>query len=240
MMTTPVEEPKQDVEDVITELRRVISARYQGRDRENHLNHAKRFALSLDWIPNTDGRLIELGSEAGIFTDLLKKHRRFQLETTNFDFNLEKDPAPYPTASYDGALLMEVMEHFAVDPMFALAQINRILKLGGFLFLSTPNIACWRAIQSLIHYRSPYLFGIYTRTGSTDRHNREYTVEEIRQMVTAAGFKVERIEGINVYEASESVEPVGGIPSQNRGDTTFCLCRKDGPVRDRYPSWLYW
>ncbi len=33
---------------------------------------------------------------------------------------------------------MEVLEHFTADPMFALAELNRVLKPGGFLLLTTP------------------------------------------------------------------------------------------------------
>ncbi|HEX5416455.1 MAG TPA: class I SAM-dependent methyltransferase [Chloroflexota bacterium] len=226
--------------DIAAILRNRIERRYRGPERDNYLNHVQRYAVSLSWLPDSAERVMELGSGAGLFAEIVREHRPYRLETTNFDFNLEKDCAPYATERFDGVLLMEVLEHFAVDPMFALAEVNRILKPDGFLFLSTPNLASWRALHAAIDYRSPYLFGIFTANASTDRHNREYTVEEVRRLVVAAGFRVERIEALSVYPESATVQPIPGVATENRGDTTFCLCRKEGPIRDRFPDWLYW
>jgi len=226
--------------NVATMLSNRIKGRYRGRELENYLNHVQRYAVSLSWLPDVAGQVVELGSGSGLFAEIVREQRPYHLETTNFEFNLEKESAPYPAEAFDGVLLMEVLEHFAVDPLFALAEVNRILKPNGFLFLSTPNLASWRALHAAIDYRSPYLFGIFTADASTDRHNREYTVEEVRRLVVAAGFRVERIEALSVYPESATVQPIPGVPTENRGDTTFCLCRKEGPIRDRFPDWLYW
>lgn len=227
-------------QDVASVLRKRIEGRYQARDLSNYLNHVQRYAVSLSWLPETAGRVVELGSGSGLFAEIVREYRPYRLQTANFEFNLEKDAAPYPDTEFDGVLLMEVLEHFAVDPMFALSEVNRILKPDGFLFLSTPNLASWRALHAAINYQSPYLFGIFTADASTDRHNREYTIEEVRQLVVAAGFRVERIAALNVYPESANAPVIPGVPGENRGDTTFCLCRKEGPIRDRYPGWLYW
>lgn len=49
-------------------------------------------------------------------------------------------PLPYPSESFDLVVLSEVVEHL---PRFrtAIAEAGRVLKLGGYLILSTPNIA---------------------------------------------------------------------------------------------------
>lgn len=226
--------------NIATIMRKRIESRYQGRDLENYLNHVQRYALSLTFLPDVGGHVVDLGTGPGLFAELVREFRPYQLEAVNFEFNLEKDSAPYRDEEFDGVLLMEVLEHFAVDPMFALAEVNRILKHDGFLFLSTPNLASWRALHAAINYRSPYLFGIFMANQSTDRHNREYTVEEVHQLLVAAGFRIEWIKALSVYPESATLQPIPGVPTENRGDTTFCLCRKEGPVRDRYPEWLYW
>jgi SAM-dependent methyltransferase len=202
------------------------------------LNHVRRYALSLCWIPEGEGLILDPASGAGHFSEVLRARRGYRLETPGY-FNLEKDRAPYPDATFDGVILMEVLEHFTSDPMFALAELNRVLKPGGFLFLTTPNIASWCALHNLIGYESPYLYGVFIRQGDTDRHNREYTVREVGKLVTAAGFRVERLEGVAAYPAHDVLPPIPGIDPRDRGDTTFCLARKEGLVADRYPSWLY-
>ena len=86
----------------------------------------------------------------------------YEVEVPGF-WDLEKDPAPYADASFDGVVLMEVLEHFKVDPMFAMAELNRILRPGGFLFLTTPNIASWVSLYNMINWHTPYIYGMFER-----------------------------------------------------------------------------
>jgi SAM-dependent methyltransferase len=204
----------------------------------NDLNHVRRYVLSLSWVPEGEGVLLDPASGAGHFVEILRRSRGYAVVTPE-RFNLEKDPAPFPDASFDGVLLMEVLEHFASDPMFALVEINRLLKPGGFLLLTTPNVASWAALHKLIAHESPYLFGIFTRQGDTDRHNREYSVAEVGRLMAAAGFRVDRLEGLGAYPVHDALPAIPGVPPADRGDTIFCLGRKAGPVVDRYPVWLY-
>jgi SAM-dependent methyltransferase len=204
----------------------------------NDINHMRRFVTSLKWIPEHAGRVIDPAAGNGLFPALVGHFRNCELEIPNF-FNLEKEPAPYPDATFDGVILMEVLEHFTVDPMYAMAEFNRILKPEGFLFLTTPNLASWVSLQNLINHHTPYIYGLFERKPCADRHNREYTWLEVGRLAEAAGFRVEQLEAITVYSAHDVVGPIRGIHPDNRGDTTFLLARKDGSVRDRYPDWLY-
>ena len=54
---------------------------------------------------------------------------------------LGKEPCPVPDGSFDIVILSEVLEHLRISPMTALREIHRILKPGGYLILTTPNIA---------------------------------------------------------------------------------------------------
>jgi 2-polyprenyl-3-methyl-5-hydroxy-6-metoxy-1,4-benzoquinol methylase len=229
-------------EELLALFRELVEKRWSQPEHEaflkNDLNHLRRYALSLGWIPEGEGRLLDPASGTGHFTRVLAAKRRYAIETPAY-FNLERTPAPYPDDTFDGVLLMEVLEHFTGDPMFALGELNRILKPGGFLFLTTPNVACWGALHRLIRHESPYLYGVFTRNGDTDRHNREYTVEEVGRLVAAAGFRLEQLEGVAAYPSHDGYPPIPGTPPENRGDTVFCRGRKAGPVRDRFPDWLY-
>ena len=55
-------------------------------------------------------------------------------------FDAEKDRFPYEDAYFDTVLCCELIEHLPNDPMYMMAEINRILKPGGHLVLTTPNI----------------------------------------------------------------------------------------------------
>ncbi|WP_406699835.1 methyltransferase domain-containing protein [Singulisphaera sp. Ch08] len=230
------------VEELVEVFRQRVQEKWSSPEHqaflENDLNHIRRYALSLSWIPQGEGRVLDPACGAGHFGEVLRGQRGYTLETPGF-FNLEKDSAPYPDATFDGVLLMEVLEHFTSDPMFALAELNRVLKPGGFLLLTTPNLASWVALHNLINHASPYLYGVFIRQGDTDRHNREYTVDEVGKLVTAAGFQVERLAGVVAYPSHDHLPAIPGVDPRDRGDTTFCLCRKSGPVVERYPDWLY-
>jgi SAM-dependent methyltransferase len=239
----PAPEPDPFAEEVRAYLYRKIVERYgegeqANRYMANDLNHVRRYVTSLTWVPEGEGRVIDPAAGNGLFPALLRHFRRCEVEVPAY-FNLEKDRAPYPDEAFDGVVLMEVLEHFTVDPMGAVAELNRMLKPGGFLFLTTPNIASWVSLYNLIHYHSPYMYGVFERHHCPDRHNREYTVLEVGRLAEAVGFRVERLEAITVYPDHDAVGPIPGIRSENRGDTTFLLARKEGPVRERYPEWLY-
>ena len=99
-------------------------------------------------------------------------------------FDAEKDRFPYVDGFFSTVLCCELLEHLPADPMFMMSEINRILKPGGHLVLTTPNIASLRAVAGILQGFHPMLFPAYIRpreSGEVDaRHNREYTAPEIR------------------------------------------------------------
>jgi glycosyltransferase involved in cell wall biosynthesis/SAM-dependent methyltransferase len=165
-------------------------------------------------------------------------------------FDAEKDPFPYADAWFSTVLCCEVLEHLTADPMFMLAEIHRILKPGGHVVLTTPNIASLRALAGILQGFHPMLFPAYIRpasSGETDaRHAREYTATEIRMLLENAGFEVARLE---TGPFREEPKPELGwvehlldryrLTREHRGDGIYAVGRKSGAVRERYPKWLY-
>src|SRR5258708_16689832 len=116
-------------------------------------------------------------------------NKEFSIVVDNFD--VQSQPWPYENSSFDGLLCCEMLEHLFADPMGLFSEINRVLKQDGFLLLTTPNLACGHAIESLLKGESPYVYGKFEKGGAaTDRHNREYTPEEVLRLAQAAGFEV--------------------------------------------------
>jgi 2-polyprenyl-3-methyl-5-hydroxy-6-metoxy-1,4-benzoquinol methylase len=54
------------------------------------------------------------------------------------------DSCTLPESSFDLITLVHVFEHLP-DPASALAKLNRLLRPGGYLFLSFPNCESWQA-----------------------------------------------------------------------------------------------
>ncbi len=164
-------------------------------------------------------------------------------------FNAEKDRYPYPDGHFTTVICCELLEHLEVDPMHLASEVNRILRPGGHFILSTPNICSLRSIAAVIAGGHPGLFPEYITPlpgVDTNRHSREYTPSEIRQLMDDAGFTVERMEtspqGLNEPSGYEWVADIlkrRGAPTGLRDDTIHAVARKTGAVKHRYPTWLY-
>ena len=166
-------------------------------------------------------------------------------------FDAERDAFPYADAAFDTVLCCELIEHLVNDPMAMMSEINRILKPGGQLVLTTPNIASARAISAILLGYHPAFFPAYIRPRKPDeepeaRHNREYAPMEIQHLLTDAGFETARLE---TGEFLEEPHPEFAwvihlleryqLMRDLRGDGIYALARKVGPVRNRWPEWLY-
>ncbi|MCU1334421.1 MAG: glycosyl transferase, group 1 [Bryobacterales bacterium] len=172
----------------------------------------------------------------------------FQCDVDLFD--AEKDRFPYEDGYFSTVLCCELIEHLPSDPMHMMGEINRVLKPGGALVLTTPNIASARAVSAILQGFHPMLFPAYIRPnqeGETEaRHNREYSPREIKDLLENSGFEVAALE---TGPFREELKPEHAwvehlldryiLPKEHRGDGIYAVGRKRRGVRDRYPSWLY-
>lgn len=165
-------------------------------------------------------------------------------------FNAEADPFPYPDGHFATVVCCELLEHLAEDPMHMLAEVNRILRPGGALVMSTPNICCYRSITAVLTGYHPGLFAQYTvRQGGNalePRHAREYAPRDVALLLQAAGFTLEALEtgayGLGQPERRTWLIDMldrHGFSTELRGEAIHARGRKAGPVQDRYPDWLY-
>jgi len=126
----------------------------------------------------------------GIFAD---ESSRLGVETRVWD--IAAGDAPFEPASFDIVAFTEVLEHLPPPPFPYMLRVARLLKPGGLLLFSCPNLASFaKRWKFLLFGRSPLKLGVrsYERTG-TPEHIREYTVPEVRRILTACGFRIERL-----------------------------------------------
>jgi hypothetical protein len=108
-----------------------------------------------------------------------------------------------------------------------------------------------RAIAAILQGFHPGFFPAYVRPRTEGeepeaRHNREYTPREAARLLVDSGFDVTLLETGPFLEAPKpDHEWVRHLlaryecPPDLRGDGIYAVGRKSGPVRDRYPAWLY-
>jgi 2-polyprenyl-3-methyl-5-hydroxy-6-metoxy-1,4-benzoquinol methylase len=98
---------------------------------------------------------------------------------------------PYGDATYDRVLCLDVLEHLPyADQAAALAECRRVLRPGGELLLSVPNLA---HLQSRVHF---LVFGRLIRTASEHKHPGDRPIDEYLRLADAAGFELIERRGI--------------------------------------------
>jgi SAM-dependent methyltransferase len=158
--------------------------------------------------------------------------------TYHFDhFNVESDRFPYEDGTFAVVLFCEILEHLPVDPVHALAEIHRVLRPGGTLVLTTPNAARLDNLVRIIDGRNVYEtlsgYGVY------GRHNREYTVGELHELLASSNFVAERVftADLDTPPPNRSLDPA--ISLADRGEGLFAVAHTRGSPRWCYPQWLY-
>lgn len=164
-------------------------------------------------------------------------------------FDVERDVFPFADASFDVVCCLQLLEHLAVDPMHMMSEINRVLKPGGTLVVTTPNVVRHANLVAMVLGEHPYGWAPYNGH-DTNRHNREYTPHEVRSLADAAGFDVTTLSTFGRRSrgfkrdllqrlAATLLSPLRRCPRSLRNDFVLCVGERAGPVRCRRPEWLY-
>lgn len=104
--------------------------------------------------------------------------------------NIESKSLPFQKNSFDLVLFTEIIEHLTIHPQKILTQIKLVLKPAGYLLLTTPNVLRSQNLFSLIIRKNIYFSLSQLKQLPYHRHNREYTLPEIINLLHSAGFKI--------------------------------------------------
>ncbi len=246
----------------------VMEQRYQEEKQDHYFtNHKGRMLHTLAMLPKAENNMsaLELGACHQVLMTTLKQDFGYskvdghdftpnsepfqkQIEVCGrqfdwYNFDLTRHPFPMAEEVYDLVICCEILEHLPHDPMFMMEGINRVLKLGGILLLTTPNINSARSIKAMLNHEMPYLQYHYTSWASTEHHSLEYNPKLLQSLLEAAGMEIVTLKTRDSW--SESPSEILNLLTrlrlsrELREDNIFVLSKKKGPLLDRYPKPLY-
>lgn len=104
--------------------------------------------------------------------------------------NILEDALPFDGDSFDVIFFLEVLEHLSA-PKKSLQEIKRVLQKDGYLVITTPNLATLKNRVGVLLGRSNHV-GLEYWYNSVPffGHLREYTVDEVKQMLAWESFTV--------------------------------------------------
>ncbi len=181
-------------------------------------SYLKTLTKCLEIIPNKDSTICEFGSFFGILAKSLRysgykvnacdipffydrnSTKKYFAESgvKSFSFNLRDYFLPFEDSSQDLLIACEIFEHLNFNPLPIIKEINRIIKLGGYFYLAMPNASSYvKRIRYLLQGKQPSFTPQQLFDQLDDKQNmvvglhwREYTTNEIMEIVEPFGFKM--------------------------------------------------
>lgn len=178
-----------------------------------------------------------------------RDQQRFHFQT--WTFNIEKDPFPFASASFDLVLCMEVMEHLTYCPSHTLAEAHRVLRPGGKILITVPNyLRSQRILQVALGRPDDFP---YVGTGIQGRHQRELTYDEMKILLEACNYRIDYLDVEIVWLWEPAMTLPGRVLAallhgflrlpiayaRKRRELIIALATPIGEPRLGYPSQLY-
>jgi SAM-dependent methyltransferase len=139
--------------------------------------------------------VLDAGCGEGVLVEEFQDRLRIEGLDPNYSSTLVRQGSltalPYGDARFDRALCLDVLEHLPFDDQpRALAELHRVIRSGGELLVTVPNLA---HLQSRVHF---LLRGRLIRTASLAKHPGDRPVGEYLDLAARAGFRLVERRGI--------------------------------------------
>jgi 2-polyprenyl-3-methyl-5-hydroxy-6-metoxy-1,4-benzoquinol methylase len=162
-------------------------------------------------------KILEIGSYLGLTSIALSKlgfkvtaldieefiacerlQRKFSKYSINYlSCNLRNYKLPFKDDEFHAVIMGEVLEHLNFNPLPVIKEINRVINKNGILYIIVPNIASGSRRLRLLEGKPVQLpikhFFSQLQENTPDivgLHWKEYTADELRELLEMMDFKV--------------------------------------------------
>ena len=215
---------------------------------EQHRPRLKKLATTIDRYVISGDTLVEVGSvpwvlPGNVATSPLDYHA-LNLDVSeqtvkisdrlihNHECNVETDRWSFEDNSVDCVVMGAVLEHLT-DPAAALSEARRVLARNGTLVLSTPNAL--RLIQRVLMMVGTNPWDGFDAGGNRyHRHNREWSPQEVRDLLHSVGFSSVRIDTTTLRRSGAAGRVYELIAGLNPGwdDDILAIAHPRGSTAD--------
>lgn len=188
----------------------------------SHIKHELVYKPLLDRISlfTRKGKLLDIGCSNGSFVHSAQKMgwQAFGMELEKKSIEIARSfgltvftkdlmTQALPAGSFQVVTMWQVLEHLA-DPIMILNEIRRILKPGGVLALSTPNISSigWMLLKGQWGAIEP------------DVHLNLFNSKGVRKIAESCGFRMRFVESVDVKPATVKAYLKSILKHHDRGE----------------------
>jgi SAM-dependent methyltransferase len=173
--------------------------------------------------------------------NVVEYYRKMNLAVQSF--NLRDYHLPFPTHSQDCVIACETFEHLNFNPLPVIAEINRVLKPGGYFYIAMPNGGY--LLKRLSYLRNGVTPGfsvseLFAQLDPNDNmvvglHWKEYSLSQTIEMVSPVGFEVIRARTLNdTGSAGKSLKRRALELLIPGGDTQVAVFRKSADFSNTF------
>ena len=175
-----------------------------------HVDTVARVGARLDALSIMNPRLLELGAYFGVVSSTLARAGcrvtaqdvsgvmtlpplRQRLENEGVSVRGVDDVSeslPYADAAFDALICCEMLEHLPFNTVRLIREMRRVVKPGGFAFLTVPNQASAKRRLQLLMGR-PIRENVSSWVAApldSNWHWREWVASEFQELLQACGF----------------------------------------------------